>query len=92
MALNMVVGALEFVMAELHFQITFPPPISFVVGSSFLVTYFHSGYLFSLDCFLAAVGLFALMGAPLAMDERVTVTNELGGGGATPKLTFPPFL
>ena len=92
MALNVVVGSLEFVTEELHVQTTFPPPTSFVVGSWFLVTYFHSGYLFSLACFLVATGLFAVMGAPLVVDGGVTVTNELGGGGATPKLTFSPFL
>jgi hypothetical protein len=59
MTLNMVVGALEFVMTELHVQTTFPPPTSFLVGSWFLVTYFHNGYLFSLACFLAVAGLFA---------------------------------
>jgi hypothetical protein len=92
MALNVVVGALEFVTAELHVQTTFPPQTSFVVGSWFLVTYFHSGYLFSLAFFLAETWLFGVMGAPLAVDGGVTVTNELGGGGATPKLTFSPFL
>ena len=92
MALNVVVGALEFVTTELHVQTTFPPPTSFVVGSWFLVTYFHNGYLFSLTCFLATTELFLVMGSPLAVDRGVTVTNELGGGGATPKLTFSPFL
>ena len=92
MALNVVVGSLEFVKEKLHFQTTFPPPTRFVVGSWFLVTYFQSGYLFSLACFLVVVGLFAAMGAPLVVDRGVTIKNELGGGGATPKLTFSPFL
>ena len=88
MALNVIVGVLEFVTMELHVQTTFPPPTSFVVGSWFLVTYFHSGYLFSLAFFLTTTWLFAVTRSPLAVDGGVTVTNELGGGGETTKLTF----
>ena len=72
MALNLVVGSLEFDTVEI-----INPHNTMPLFSSYIL---QSRYLIRQDCFLVVATLFISLEAPAVIDGAIKIINRLGGG------------
>ena len=86
MALNLVVGAFKFIIAVITCPKDISSPNKLCLGPCFLVTYFHSRFLFLslLSCYNRVIcSTGSCTYSSTVVDGAVAEIDELEGGGAT---------